>query len=116
MAGADEERLAQHTLFLACTRPAMFHGVTLEAFVVNLFLTGTMFLALKSIFYLGVAPFIHLALRQICKNDPNAFRVLFEYAATKGRCRTRRFWGASTVSPLRLRRPRSVRELKKEGL
>ncbi|SDF74879.1 type IV secretion system protein VirB3 [Bradyrhizobium brasilense] len=114
MAGTDnEERLDQNTLFLACTRPTMFQGVTLEAFMVNAFFTGIIFLSLKSIFYFSVGIFVHVIFRQICKNDPNAFKILFEFAKTKMRCRTRQFWRASTVSPLRLRRPRLVRELER---
>jgi type IV secretion system protein VirB3 len=111
----DEERLEQAPLFLACTRPSMFMGVTLEAFMVNVFFTGILFIGLKSIFYMSVGVFLHVLFRQISKHDPNTFKVLFAYVETKGRCRTSGYWRAATVSPLRLRRAASISDLKKMG-
>lgn len=45
-----------------------------------------------------------MVFREICRHDPNAFRVLWMYLVTKGRCRTRKVWGGSSSTPLPLRR------------
>ena len=42
------EPLDQDTLFLACTRPAMFGGVTMEAMALNVMATSILFLVLGS--------------------------------------------------------------------
>ena len=99
-----EDRLVEDTLFLACTRPALVAGVPMEAMGVNVILTGIVFLAGGNLFYLLIAPVLHLVFRAICKTDHNAFRVLFAFVETKGRARNGRLWGGSSCAPLRLRR------------
>jgi len=104
MTAVAEERLAEDTLFLACTRPAMVGGVPMEAVGVNLIVTATAFLAAHSLFYLLIAPVIHLVFRAVCKHDHNAFRVLWSFIDTKGRARNGATWGGSSSTPLPLRR------------
>src|SRR5260370_860343 len=82
-----EERLAEDVLFLACTRPAMFLGVPMEAMGINIILTAIAFLGGHSLLYLLIAPALHLVFQAICKSDHNAFRVLWLYVETKGRSR-----------------------------
>lgn len=108
---AEQERPTEDILFLACTRPAMWAGVTVEALFVIMITTGIIFLAGGSLLYLLAGVFIYAACRAICAHDPNQFSVLFAWMGTKLRCRTRPYWGASTVSPLRVRKPRNWREL-----
>jgi type IV secretion system protein VirB3 len=96
--------LVEHTLFLAVTRPAMYGGVTIEAYVVNMVLTTVLFLGLGSIKYTLVGVAIHLICRSICRSDPNQFRILKAWAETCGTSRNRRVWGGSSISPLRLTR------------
>jgi type IV secretion system protein VirB3 len=96
--------LVEHTLFLAVTRPAMYGGVTIEAYVVNMVLTTVLFLGLGSIKYTLVGVAIHLICRSICRSDPNQFRILKAWAETCGKSRNRRVWGGSSISPLRLTR------------
>lgn len=103
MAPADE-RLAEDTLFLACTRPAMFFGAPMEAVGLNVILTAIVFLAGHSPLYLLIAPALHLVFQAICKSDHNAFRVLWLYVETKGRSRNGALWGGSSTTPLPLRR------------
>lgn len=109
-------KLNEDTLFLACTRPAMYAGVPMEAWFVIIISTGIIFLAGGSLLYLVSGLFCYAACRLICKHDPNQFSVLFAWMNTKLRCRTRLYWGASTSSPLRVREPRNWRELKKQGI
>ena len=97
------ERLAEDTLFLACTRPAMVLGVPMEAMGINLILSTVAFLGGGSLLYLLIAPVLHLVFQAICKADPNAFRVLYLFVETKGRARNGGLWGGSSASPLPLR-------------
>jgi type IV secretion system protein VirB3 len=106
-----DERLAEDTLFLACTRPAMIAGVPMEAMGVNLMISATAFLAGHSLLYLLVAPAAHLVFAAICKSDPNAFRLLYLYVDTKGRARNAGLWGGSSATPLPVSRRFTIREL-----
>ena len=107
----DAEPLISDTLFLACTRPAMFAGVTVEAMGVNVFVTTLLFLGLGSIFYALIGIVLHGLCRVIVRHDHNAFRVLAGWADTKGRYRTTAYWGGSSVTPLRLKRTYDVGDL-----
>ncbi len=103
MSDADrEERLAEDTLFLACTRPAMIAGVPMEAMGVNLIISAVAFLAGHSLLYLLAAPGVHLVLAAVCRADHNAFRLLYLYVDTKGRARNGGLWGGSSATPLPL--------------
>jgi type IV secretion system protein VirB3 len=106
-----EDRLTEDTLFLACTRPAMFLGVPMEAMGINVMFTAIAFLAGHSLLYLLIAPALHLVFQAICKSDHNAFRVLWLYVETKGRSRNGGVWGGSSASPLPLRRRFTASEL-----
>jgi type IV secretion system protein VirB3 len=108
MAPSPEPRLVEDPLFLACTRPATLAGVPMEAMGVNVILTATIFLAANSPRYLLIAPALHLVFRAICKHDPNAFRVLWQFVETKGRARNAGLWGGSSATPLPLRRRRTA--------
>ena len=107
----SEERLAEDTLFLACTRPAMVAGAPMEAMGLNLIVSATVFLAADSVFYLLMAPALHLVFRAVCKHDHNAFRVLWMFVETKGRARNGGTWGGSSATPLPLRRRYAVAEV-----
>ena len=106
-----EETLREDPLFLACTRPAMVLGVPMEAFGLNVILTGVVFLAGGSLVYLLIAPVVHLVFQAICKADHNAFRVLFVFVEPKGRARNGALWGGSSCTPLPLVRRYDRREL-----
>jgi type IV secretion system protein VirB3 len=112
MPGADpEERLAEDTLFLACTRPAMIAGVPMEAMGLNLMVSATAFLAGHSLLYLLVAPAAHVVFAAVCKSDHNAFRLLYLYVDTRGRARNAALWGGSSASPLPTVRRFTAREI-----
>ena len=110
---ANPPRLTEDTLFLAFTRPAMILGVPVEAMAVNIVLTGFIYLVGGSLFFLLVAPILHFVFRAICKNDHNQFRVLFQWAETKGRARNSRFWGGSSAAPLRVVRRYNIKDFGK---
>ena len=107
-ATADQDRLADAPLFLACTRPAMVMGVPMEAMGANVILSGVVFLVGGSLLYLLAAPALHLVFRAVCRADHNAFRLLLLWLDTRGRCRNAALWGGSSTSPLPLVRRRTT--------
>lgn len=115
MAG-DGEKLNEDILFLACTRPAMMAGVTIEAWFVIGLGTLLIFLIGGSLVYLLCGGFVYAACRLACKHDPNQFGLIAAWLTTKLRCPTRAYWGASSASPLHVRDPRTARDLKRMGL
>ena len=106
----SEERLVENPLFLACTRPAMVLGVPMEAMGLNLIVCAVVFLAANLPAWLLLAPALHLVCQAVCKSDPNAFRVIWQYLETKGRARNAAAWGGSSFPPLPVRRRYSVAE------
>lgn len=102
--------LEEDTLFLACTRPAMIAGVTMEAMGANMIFTCILFLVAGSILYTLAGVAIHLVFRTLTKYDHNMFRVLFAWLETKGRARNAAYWGGSSVTPLRLVRRYSPKD------
>lgn len=109
------DKLDEDILFLACTRPAMMAGVTIEAWFVIGLGTLMIFLISGSLLYLLCGGFVYAACRLACKHDPNQFGLIFAWLRTKARCRTRTYWGASSASPLSLRAPRRARDLERIG-
>lgn len=98
----SDERLVEDTLFLACTRPAMLLGVTMEAMGLNMIFSSILFILAGSLLYGLVALPIHFACRLVCRHDPNQFRILFAWFETRGRHRNAGLWGGSSCTPLRL--------------
>jgi len=111
VAADPEERLTEDPLFLACTRPAMVAGVPMETMGLNVIVSATVFLAAHTLVYLLIAPVLHVVCQAICKHDPNAFRVLWQFIDTKGRSRNSALWGGSSLSPLPVRRRFTAGEL-----
>jgi type IV secretion system protein VirB3 len=94
----DERR--KDTLFLACTRPAMFWGVPFEGFMLNFCMTFLLGLWLGSPAYwlLGVA--IHFPMRVLTSIDHNFFRVWRLWLETKGAAIGSDLWGGSALVAL----------------
>ena len=104
--------LTEDTLFLACTRPAMWHGVPLEALAINAMATTIFFVVMENPLYMAIGVVIHYAIRAAISHDYNVFGTLRLWAETKARARNQDRWGGSSVSPLPLgpaRKPREVR-------
>lgn len=94
--------LEDDTLFLACTRPAMIAGVTMEAMGVNIMLTTILYITAGSIAYALVGVVFHVVFRALVKHDHNMFRILIAWIETRGRSRNASYWGGATLSPLKL--------------
>lgn len=103
--------LEEDALFLACTRPAMIAGVTMEALGMNIMTTTILFITAGSIAYALVGVVFHLVFRALVKHDHNMFRILLAWVETRGRSRNSFYWGGATVSPLRVARRFDERDL-----
>ncbi|KQT62246.1 MULTISPECIES: type IV secretion system protein VirB3 [unclassified Aureimonas] len=103
--------LEEDTLFLACTRPAMIAGVTMEAMGINMILTTVLFIVAGSVVYALVGVVLHLIFKAVVKHDHNMFQVLLAWIDTRGRARNGAIWGGSTVTPLKLVRRYDARDL-----
>lgn len=92
----------EDTLFLACTRPAMFAGVTMEAMALNVMATSILFILTSDFTMFGLGIGMHFILREVTKYDHNQFRVLFAWLNTRGKQKNLNRWGGGSTSPLRL--------------
>ncbi|PWC56208.1 hypothetical protein TSH7_28675 [Azospirillum sp. TSH7] len=104
--------LTEDPLFLACTRPAMWRGVPLEAVALTGMATTIVFVMMGNPLYLLVGVALHGAIRLVIAYDHNLFGLLRLWADTKARARNREIWGGASVSPLPPVRPRQARELR----
>ena len=104
--------LVEDTLFLACTRPAMWRGVPIEAVCLNLMATTILFVVMKNPFYMTVGVVLHYATRAVISRDYNVFGIWRTWLETKGRARNAARWGGSSVSPLPLTPARRAREVR----
>lgn len=112
MALTGRQALTEDVLFLACTRPAMWQGVPLEALALNGMATGILFVLMSNPFYMLTGVVIHYTVRALISHDYNLFKMLALWVETKGRARNKARWGGSSVSPLPLspaRQPQEVR-------
>ncbi|ANK95544.1 MULTISPECIES: type IV secretion system protein VirB3 [Rhizobium] len=108
---ANLPSLDDDTLFLACTRPAMIAGVTMEAMGVNIMLTTILYITAGSIAYALTGVVFHFLFRALVKHDHNKFRILLAWIETRGRSRNAAYWGGATLSPLKLIRRYDERNL-----
>ncbi|ANK94197.1 MULTISPECIES: type IV secretion system protein VirB3 [Rhizobium] len=108
---ASAPSLEEDILFLACTRPAMIAGVTMEAMGVNIMLTTILYITAGSIAYALIGVVFHVVFRALVKHDHNMFRILIAWIETRGRSRNAAYWGGTTLSPLTLTRRYDERDL-----
>ncbi|WP_113435079.1 type IV secretion system protein VirB3 [Rhizobium sp. SYY.PMSO] len=108
---ADQPTLEDDTLFIACTRPAMIAGVTMEAMGLNVMATTIFYLAAGSVAYALVGVVFHFVFQALVKHDHNMFRILVAWVETRGRSRNSGYWGGATLSPLRLARRFDERDI-----
>lgn len=108
---SEQIALEEDTLFLACTRPAMIGGVTMEAMGINMIFTTILFIVAGSVAYALVGLVFHVIFKAIVKHDHNMFRVLLGWIETRGRTRNSGFWGGSSLTPMKLVRRYDQRDL-----
>ncbi len=108
----SQRGLTEDTLFLACTRPAMWQGVPIEAVCINIMLTTMLFVIMHNPCYSIIGVVAHYVIRAFISRDYNIFGILSLWSKTKGRATTTARWGGSSVSPLPLRAARKAREVR----
>ena len=108
----DEPALTVDPLFLACTRPAMWQGVPIEAAAANMIVTMFVFILMKNPLYMTLGVAIHYAARAFISHDYNWFGTVRLWIDTKGRARNAPRWGGSSVSPLPLGPARAAQEVR----
>ncbi|MGL4567562.1 MAG: VirB3 family type IV secretion system protein [Fusobacteriaceae bacterium] len=59
-------------------KPQTIMGVSREAFILNITLSGVFLLALKQPIFLILNVIIHLVLRGVCKKDPLSIKIFFK--------------------------------------
>ncbi|MBV8915366.1 MAG: VirB3 family type IV secretion system protein [Acetobacteraceae bacterium] len=92
--------LPHETLFLACTRPAMRHGVPMEAWYLNLFGTFLFGMIMGSPLYWVAGGPIYVLTRILAGWDPNFFGILRRWAETKGQAFGTVLYGGSALLAL----------------
>ncbi|WP_375684994.1 type IV secretion system protein VirB3 [Bartonella sp. AP172QHHD] len=98
----EHNKLTEDTLFLACTRPAMIAGVTVEAMGLNAIGTMILFIMIGNIFLVTIGIAMHFIFKEILKHDHNKFRILLTWQKTSIFARNSSLWGGGSISPLRL--------------
>ncbi|WP_208441784.1 MULTISPECIES: type IV secretion system protein VirB3 [Bartonella] len=106
----ERDKLTEDTLFLACTRPAMIAGVTVEAMGLNAMGTMILFIMTSNFFLITFGVTTHFIFKEILKHDHNKFRILLTWQKTHLFARNSSLWGGGSLSPLRL--IRNYEELK----
>ncbi len=115
----------KNTLFLACTRPALYAGIPIEAcafslfFCVGTFTASGMFVGnglfagiLRVVWLFVSGTLCYVTCRLLTARDHNIFRVLWIWVQTKGRTsRNAAFWGGSSTSPVPVKRSRKRQEI-----
>ncbi len=108
----EQEELTEDTLFLACTRPAMWQGVPVEAMGINMMATSIFFVLMGNPLYMLIGVVIHYTIRSFISKDYNFFTTIRLWSETKARARNTDLWGGSSVSPTPLRAARKPREVR----
>ncbi len=94
--------LTSDPLFVGATRPPMRWGVTFAALLCNMMVTMELFLATRNLLTLLLCLPVHGVCVLLCARDPRFFELLQLWARTRlpALLASRRFWGASSYSPL----------------
>lgn len=88
-------------LYKGATRPPMLFGVPTEALLMAFVGVGTLSVAVGLVCWL-LFPVVLIIMRLIAKRDDKAFRQYGLWIETKLRCKkeVKKFWGATTYTPL----------------
>lgn len=87
--------LARHTLYLACTRPAMKWGVPYEGWALNFYGVPYIGMALGSPFYWLLGVPIHFAMKYHANKNPNFFREVRMWVTARGAVTGGTLWAMS---------------------
>ena len=99
------ERLEEHTLYIAATRPALFAGVPLPLAGALIMMAGFLIVLFKNPFFEVVMLPLWFGAKVIVSRDYNAVNVVFLWLRTAARAVDGRAWGGASVSPNPIRVP-----------
>lgn len=103
------EELAETTLHVAATRPAMLWGLPLQLALVFFMAAGVTAVAMHNALYAVVVLPIWLAASLLVRRDYNAVRVTGLWLSTTGSALDSQLWGGASTSPLPVRISRRAR-------
>jgi type IV secretion system protein VirB3 len=92
-------RLTSEPVFAALTRPQMIGGVSYTYAILNLIVTGELFLITKSFWVLGVALVIHAIGYAGSIREPRFFDIWVTRLRSCPRVRNFGFWGGNSYAP-----------------
>lgn len=99
------ERLEEHTLYLAATRPALFGGVPLPVAGALLMMAGFIIVILQNPLYEALMAPLWMGARIVVSRDYNAVNVVYLFLRTAARGVDGSKWGGASVSPNPIRVP-----------
>lgn len=103
--------LQQDPVFLGLTRPTMIAGVPYGAMIVNAMVAGMAFMGTGNFLYALIIVPLHGVSYLICQSEPRMFELLWAWLQTKGKNVNRRYWDASSYSPMgRFRDPSATKK------
>ncbi len=94
------EKLAETTLHVAATRPALLWGMPLELAAVFIMAFGIITVACHNFLYGGVVIPLWWAAHLLVRRDYNAIRVTFLWLLTAASALDSHLWGGASVAPL----------------
>jgi type IV secretion system protein VirB3 len=92
--------ITKDILFVAMTRTPMIMGVPYIAFVMELMFVSLSNIVLKNPLYMAAVIPVHAVFYVLSSHDAGIFSEIEMWSKTASRCLNRKFWGASSFSPL----------------
>ena len=95
----DSTTLSRHPVHRALTRPQMFAGVTMNYFIINLLVTGELFLIFKSFWLIPVPFIVHAIGYFACLREPRIFDLWITKVSKCPRVKNYDKWGCNSYAP-----------------
>ena len=95
----DTAPLSRHPVHRALTRPQMFAGVTMNYFIINLLVTGELFLIFKSFWLIPVPFIVHAIGYFACLREPRIFDLWITKVSKCPRVKNYDKWGCNSYAP-----------------
>ena len=100
----EQNKIHKDELFVALTRVPTILGMPYMAFVLEMMYLSLNIIMIGNVLYaVSVLP-VHAVLYLIGAHDPGVFVEIEVWLKTAGRCLNRRFWAATSFSPLPTRK------------
>lgn len=90
--------LIRNPVHRALTRPQMFGGVTMNFFIINLMVTGELFLIFKSLWLIPVPFIVHAIGYFACLREPRIFDLWITKVSKCPRVKNWKKWGCNSYA------------------